>query len=138
MTQLLDIHLSITGRVSASAIAAILSAVEAHPTGPTTAIAGSFAQDEAEQQVEQADKPAARRGRPAKPAEETKGGQPSDDGDENPSVDDVKKAAMALGTKNGRDAVVELCGKYGAAQVSGIAEKDRAAFIAAANEKLEG
>lgn len=49
--------------------------------------------------------------------------------DEVPSKEDVTKAAQALSSANGRDALVEMLGKFDAKNISGIAEEDRQKFI---------
>lgn len=46
-----------------------------------------------------------------------------------PSAEDVTAAAKAYAAKNGRDALVAIVEKYGAKQISGIAEDQRQAFI---------
>lgn len=46
-----------------------------------------------------------------------------------PSAEDVTAAAKAYSAKNGRDALVAIVEKYGAKQISGIAEDQRQAFI---------
>jgi hypothetical protein len=69
------------------------------------------------------------------PAETGKGAEvkgkdaAGEDVDEAPSADNVAAAAKTLAAKNGRDALVEMLGQYGAKQLSGIAEGDRAQFI---------
>lgn len=57
-------------------------------------------------------------------AEET-----AEDGGEAPDLDTVVKALQAYMQANGRDAAVELLGKYGAKRASDIAEDKRAAFV---------
>lgn len=57
-------------------------------------------------------------------AEETAG-----DGGKAPDLDTVVKALQAYMQANGRDAAVELLGKYGAKRASDIAEDKRAAFV---------
>ncbi len=53
-----------------------------------------------------------------------------------PSEDEVKKIAMAYNQKNGRDALISLLGKHGAANISALGEDKRAAFIADAQEGI--
>lgn len=71
------------------------------------------------------------------PAEAGKGAEVKGrdaDGDDVAEVPDtaaVTAAAKTLAAKNGRDALAELLEKYGAKQLSGLAESDRAAFIEA-------
>lgn len=60
-------------------------------------------------------------------AEDTAGNDVSDV----PSQADVTAAAQGYAKANGRDALVELLGKYGAQNVSGVPEDKRAEFIAA-------
>lgn len=61
----------------------------------------------------------------APPAEE----KPAEDGGKAPDLDTVVKALQAYMQANGRDAAVELLGKYGAKRASDIAEDKRAAFV---------
>lgn len=56
-----------------------------------------------------------------------------DEVDEVPDQAAVTKAAQAYAKANGRDALVEMLGRYDATQVSGVPEEQRAAFIEACN-----
>lgn len=46
-----------------------------------------------------------------------------------PSKEDVTKAAQALSAANGREALIEMLGKFDAKNISGIADEDRQKFI---------
>lgn len=103
-------------------------------TDPTPAqIAALFGGDAAkpaaktEQKVSKPDPKAA--------AEESKP-EASNEGPAAPTHDEVVAAAQALVTANGREALAELLTELGAKNLSGIAEKDRADFIAKATAKV--
>lgn len=84
----------------------------------------------AEAPAKQAEKPAKQAEKPAK-AEEKK--TPPAEGKKEdgkaPDLDTVVKALQAYMQANGRDAAVELLGKYDAKRASDIAEEKRADFI---------
>ncbi len=65
----------------------------------------------------------------APPAVEKKEEKPADDGGKAPDLDAVVKVLQAYMKANGREAAVELLGKYKAKRASDIAEDKRAAFV---------
>lgn len=126
------INMTICGEVEASTLGSFLSQVSSEASIFSTGAAA------AETTSTEAPKTTTRTRKPAEPAAESgKGAEvkgadvAGEEVDEVPSADDVAAAAKVLNAKNGRDALVEMLGKYDAKQLSGIAETDRAAFIAA-------
>lgn len=59
-----------------------------------------------------------------------------DDVPEVPSAEDVTAAAQRLNKANGREALVEMLGKFDAKNVSGIAEERRQDFIDAVDKAV--
>jgi hypothetical protein len=93
----------------------------------TTVVNNTPSKEETAPPAEEKKAPAKEKAKAA--AKEKKEETPADDDGKAPDLDAVVKALQAYMGANGREATIELLGKYGAKRASDIAEDKRAAFI---------
>jgi hypothetical protein len=125
----MHISININGTISATDLAKIMPLITPYSDLPaTTASAlGQTVEELKADKPKDAAKPKADKPKAEEKAKEEPAAEPAGDA---PTADDVREAAQAYVGANTREALIELLGEFGAANISALAEDKRAEFIA--------
>lgn len=125
----MHISININGTISPTDLAKIMPLITPYPDGPLTSASALGQTADPEPKVETKVKTEPKPKAETKPKEDAKPKAEEPAGDV-PTADEVREAAQAYVGANTREALIELLGEFGAANISALAEDKRAEFIA--------